>query len=410
MAFLSLVLQRGAIQPDWWRTLPSLREVGWTVVTIVVITVDSLVIYTAPGWWQAPVGAAAGAANALLWQRLVHAVSIARVHRHTVPAGPIAVLISAAALLAMGQFSTIGGAIAERPPGHLQNLGGYGLREQLLYVSGYGSALDAATANADTPGASILHFSYRGLGQDGKPLPYQPPATHESLSASAALLARQVQQAHASSGRPIALVAQSEGTLVVRTYLTGYPHPDVDAVVLLSPLIRPGRVYFPPPQASSGWGIATGWLLREMFDVVRATSNSKVSPDDPFVRSILDNAPAYRGMILCPVPGVREIAFVPFSEAAVTPPQSATAGIPVVELPGIHAGLLGEPDVQQHMIAFLRGQPAGSSPGPGYAVIQRAAVAWQAPALALGINPAWHADHEPDPTFGQTPCRPTASP
>ncbi len=31
----------------------------------------------------------------------------------------------------------------------------------------------------------------------------------------------------------------------------------------------------------------------------------------------------------------------------------------------------------------------------------------QAPALALGVNPTWHADHLPDPTFGQSPCQGT---
>jgi hypothetical protein len=403
-AFLSLVLQRGAVRPDWWRTLPSLREAIASIVTMIVLTVDALVIYSAPGWLQAPVGAAAGAANALLWRRLVRAACVARPHRHNVPAAPVAIVITAAALLAMGQFSSIGGAIAEQAPGHLDNLGRAGLREQLMYVAGYDSALDPNTVRADTPDSPIVHFSYLGLAANGTPLPYRPPATRQSLMTSAARLADQVRNAHQRSGRPIALVAQSEGTLVVRSYLARYPHADVDGVVLLSPLLRPGRVYFPPPRDGSGWGIATGWLLREMFAAVRDTSHSQVSPDEPFVRSILDNAPAYRGTMLCAVPGLRVIAFVPFSEALVSPPQRFGADIPVVELPGLHAGLLGEPDVQAHIVAFLRGQAAGTSPGPGYAVIQRAAGAWQAPALALGVNPAWHADHLPDPTFGQSPC------
>jgi hypothetical protein len=404
LVFLSLVLQRGGIVADWWRHMPSLHEAGWALASFVVLTLDAMAIYSTPGWWAVPVAAAAGTVNAVLWRGLVCAAIEARPNRWIVPAGPLAVAISAGALLAMGQFSTIGGAIAQTAPAHVDLLAEGGVRQLVVYVAGYDSALDDAATTAHHNGPSVVHYSYRGLDQDGGPLPYGPSATHQSLSTSAALLAEQVETAHRRTGRDIALVAQSEGTLVVRTYLADFPHQAVDAVVLLSPLVQPGRVYFPQPQAGSGWGIATGWLLRGMFAVVRATSHSRVSPDEPFVRSVLDQAPAYRGQVLCPVPGVRVIAFVPFTEAAVSPPDQF-GGVPVIELPGLHAGLLGEPDVQRRIIAFLRGRSPDSQPGPGYAVIQRAAGAWQAPALALGVNPSWHATSQQDPTFGQPPCR-----
>lgn len=403
LLFLSLVLQRGGIIADWWRGMPSLREAALAVVVFAALTIAALLVYSVPGWWSVPLAGVAGVGNAGLWRALVRVAVRSRPVLRRVPAGPLAVLISAGALLGMGQFSTVGGAIARTPPPRIGRLDNH--RQQLVYVAGYGSALSQATIDRTASGEQpVLRYSYRGVDGHGNPLPYQPVDTHQSLATSARLLADQVDIAHRRTGRPVVLVAQSEGTLVVRTYLAELPHRDVSDVVLLSPLIQPGRVYFPPPDAGSGWGIATGWLLREMFAVVRATSGSHESPDEPFVRSVLWHAPLYRTRMLCPVPGVRVIAFVPFTEALVTPPDNVI-GVPVVELPGLHAGLLGEPDVQRRISAFLNGHPAGSQPGLGYTVLQRAAGAWQAPALPLGLNPVWHADHLPDPTFGQWPCR-----
>ena len=403
LVFLSLVLQRGGTVADWWRRMPSAREAGWAVVAFTVLSVDALAVYSVPGWWRVPVAVAAGAANAWLWRMLVRTALNRRPALRRVPAGPIAVAISAAALLGMSQFSVVGGAIAQAPPPRLDHLAGHGTRDEVIYVAGYGSALNGATAAQARQGRlPVIRYSYRGTDAAGQPLPYTPEDTHRSLPASARLLAAQVNIVHRRTDRPVALVAQSEGTLVVRTYLADYPHPGVTVAALLSPLIEPGRVYFPPP-GRSGWGVATGWLLREMFAVVRDTSDSHESPDEPFIRSVVDNAPFYRTAMLCPVAGVRTVAFVPFTEAAVTPPDDAAA-VPVIELPGLHAGLLGEPDVQRRLLAVLDGRPAGTAPGTGYAVIQRAAGAWQVPTLALGVNPAWHTAHRPDPTFGQPPC------
>lgn len=403
LLFLSLVLQRGGIVADWWRGMPSAREAAWAVVVFAALTVAALLVYSVPGWWQVPLAGVAGLANAGLWRVLVRLAVRSRPVLRWLPAGPLAVVVSAGALLLMGQFSTVGGASARTPPPRLDRLSrGH---QQLIYVAGYGSALSgAATAGPESDASPVLRYSYRGVDGHGNPLPYRPTDTYQSLGTSARVLARQVAVAHRRTGRPVALVAQSEGTLVVRTYLARFPHRAVTDVVLLSPLIQPGRVYFPPPDAGSGWGIATGWLLREMFAVVRATSGTHTNPDEPFVRSVVRHAPFYRTSMLCPVPGVRTIAFVPFTEAAVTPPDNVM-GVPVIELPGLHAGLLGEPNVQRRIVAFLGGHRPGSRPGLGYTVLQRAAGAWQAPALALGLNPVWHADHRPDPAFGQWPCR-----
>ncbi|MFU8872687.1 hypothetical protein [Micromonospora sp. SL4-19] len=79
--------------------------------------------------------------------------------------------------------------------------------------------------------------------------------------------------------------------------------------------------------------------------------------------------------------------------------------MPLVELVGVHASLIDRRDVQQEIIDFLRGHPTGRRPGPYFPVLERAAMAWQVPALALSINPAWSEEKQPDVAFGDDGCR-----
>lgn len=102
------------------------------------------------------------------------------------------------------------------------------------------------------------------------------------------------------------------------------------------------------------------------------------------------------------------VAFLPTVSAAVVPP-GAVSHIPTIELPGLHAALLGRPSVQERMQRFLMGQKAGNAPGLYYPIIQKASSAWEAPALALSLNPVWHAQGLPDTAFGDDGCVAAAS-
>jgi hypothetical protein len=139
-----------------------------------------------------------------------------------------------------------------------------------------------------------------------------------------------------------------------------------------------------------------------MLTVVRWSSSTQVSPDEPFARSLVDHGPLYRDTMLCPVSGVRVVAFLPTVSAVVVPPNAGPT-VPVVELPGLHASLLGRPQVQQLITSFLRGGRTDHVTGWYYPVIQKAAASWQASALAVHINPAWPAA-APDAYFGQGGC------
>jgi hypothetical protein len=404
---LALVLQRGPMTGAWWRGLPPLAAMGWMAAVFLTLTLGSLVVGLVADWAVVPVAAAAGAANAPLWRGLVRTAVVAHPRLPRVPVAPIVVVLLLLALAASGRLARSGSEAAARPPPPLVlRDGAHAPRQALLYVGGYDSRYDGRTGyQADPAGRDelpVLRFSYRGIDGQGRPLPYTAAGTHQSLALSASLLATQVADVRRRTGRPVALLGHSEGSLVVRTYLETHPHPDIDAVVLLSPLPQPARVYYPPRSATAGWGIATGWQLRIIFAVVERIGGSGINSDDPFVRSLLDDAPWYRDRMLCPVPGTRMIAFLPLLDA-ITDPPGPEPKISFVVVPERHAMDYGRAATQRSLIAFLNGEPPAPPRSGLYRTIRAAAAGWQAPSLSPGLNPAWRAVR-PDTSSGTSGC------
>ncbi|MEU1604081.1 hypothetical protein [Micromonospora matsumotoense] len=401
MFLLAPFLQRAAVVGPWWRGLPSIALVGWSLLNFVVITVAGALCWSVPGWWTVPVAALAGVANGLLWERTVHvAVLTPRVRWARVPATPIAVLLALAVPLAIPplvQIVPTGVTIEQVVLG--QRLPA-DVRHAVIVLAGHSSAYDG-TPPVD---ANVERFSYRGLAGDGRPLPYQPGDTVRSLESGAALLETQVDRLHRRTGRPVALIGESEGAMLARTYLAQRPHAAVDTLVMFSPLINAGRAYYPPPGTPHGWGLVTGWQLRALFGVVDVFGGTGTGPDEPFIRSLLDNAPFYRNQLMCPVPGVRMVAFLPTTTATEAPPGDYT-GIPVFQTPGVHGGLLGRSLVQDRLIHFLAGVPE-SRKRREYPLLQQLGAGWQAPPLAIRINPAWNDRRQPDPSFTGRVCQP----
>jgi hypothetical protein len=394
MVLLAPFMQRMSVGRGLWRGLPSAELVAWSLLDFVVITVAGGLVTSVPQTMAPLVAAAAGAVNGLLWNRTVRAAVLQeRVRWRRVPVVPVVVVLTLAVPLtaqALTQPRQEGAPFA--PPIFDQML-----PERVPYavilLAGHNSAYDGRPA-ADP---NVERFSYVGLDPGGRPLPYGPRATHRSLEDSSRLLATQVEAVHRRTGRPIALVAQSEGMMVSRTYLRDVPGSPVKALAMFSPLVRTGRTYYPPPDASTGWGLAAGWLLRAMFLVTTIGSKAPSTPDEPFIRSLLDGASFYRYQTLCPVSGVRVVAFLPTASAAEAPPGQSLH-IPVVQVPTLHGGIIGRSDANDLLIDFLAGEDIDRRRGE-FRLLQRLGAAWHAPALAIELNPVWRPTAPPGRPF-----------
>jgi hypothetical protein len=269
----------------------------------------------------------------------------------------------------------------------------------VLMVAGFGTHWDGRRRDVLGPGFVSQRFSYRGLGADGAPLPYGRDDTLRPVDQSVHLLARQVDRLHRATGRPVAIVAESEGALVAGAYVLGLRPSSVDDVVLLSPLVEPGRVYY-PPRGETGWGVAGGWLLRILARSVKALSGVDLSPDSPLVRSLTDHAPALRAAMGCTPALVRQVVVFPLADAVAAPP--GRLGEDVIVVPAFHGGLLEDGSVAE----ALRRLVAGGRPAtpPGWSLVERitraASAAWQVPGLPVGLNPAWTANGDSDDDCG----------
>jgi hypothetical protein len=208
-------------------------------------------------------------------------------------------------------------------------------------------------------------------------------------------LGRQVDAFHALTGQPVSLVAESEGSLVALAYVAASPQAPVRAVVALSPLLAPGRVFY-PRIGTAGWGTAAGSILDGLARALSVVGPVDVTADSALFRSFVDEGPGLQGLLRCATPGRREFAVLPV-DSGVSAPGPVRLGIPHALVPAFHGGLLGD-----HTTAALIGDVlAGrSATGSGFwrragDVVGALAAAWQAPGLEQGLERAWRG--LPDP-------------
>jgi hypothetical protein len=402
---LAFLVHHGAITSGWWRRAPAPRALGWIALTFAVLTVSAGLTAVSPRALWVPIAALTGVFNAWAWFGMVHAVTgTARSHRFLplAPAG-LAVLLGVVVGGSAIGFATVShpassradAAAAGPDPG---NQGGpaQATGKPVLVASGFWSSWNGKTAPPFSGHYDEQRFSYRGLDAAGRPLPYQSADTQQPLLQLERLMSDQVDALYHQTGKPVSIVAESEGSLVAKTYLTASPHAPVSTLIMVSPLVQPARVYY-PPSGVAGWGVVGGLGLQGLSDTVGAETTVDLAPSQPFLRSIVQDAPALRSVLSCPVAGVRQYAVLPLADA-VASGNAKPLGIPTAVVPAFHGGLLGDPNADAMIQDVLGGgSPSDSSLlSVAERIIGPASSAWQVPELPLSINSAWSQPTGPD--------------
>jgi hypothetical protein len=384
---VALLLSHGGVGARWWARLPSLRSLGWVALTFVELNLAAAAILLGP-WWIAWLSAAlAGLFNAWAWQGLVRSVAF-----EAPPPRPIPVMAMAFAGLFLVAAPVSGWQVhlVGRLPSQSQRSAHASLdrgRIPVLIAGGFDSTWDGRPEAQTILGSDfeVWRFSYRGSDSRGYPLPYTRAQTHQSLGQLEVKMDREVRWLSSMSGETVRIVAASEGSVVARSYLQAFPHAPVSELVMVSPLVEPGRVYY-PPEGHEGWGVAAGTLTRALSAIVGGFAHTDLDPDMPFLRSIVDHAPALRTGMLCPAPQARVVAFLPIASAATIPPVGQSPLVPVRTVNGFHgAGIT--PALQY--LATGRLPAAATGAGVLNRVLRSGATAWMVPELPAALNPAW---------------------
>ena len=121
------------------------------------------------------------------------------------------------------------------------------------------------------------------------------------------------------TGGPVAIVAESEGTLVATAYLEAYPEAPVDRLMLLSPIVDPGRATYPDP-GEEGFGVVAGYELRAVTGIIDAMAPFVISADGALTDSVRREAAGVaRARRCCDRPAIEEVAVVPLADAVTAP-------------------------------------------------------------------------------------------
>ena len=200
---------------------------------------------------------------------------------------------------------------------------------------------------------------------------------------SARKLDAQVRALHRRTGRPVALIGDSEGTMVEKLYLLTHSDAPVDQLVMTSPIVRPGRVFY-PPHGDDGWGIATRFALERETALISALA-FRTTVHMPLLASMTTRAPTLRRGMLCAIPGVESSAYLPQVNAVAEPPK-VDSEIPLVVLPTVH-GSIGTARHDALFLELSEGQvPRFRSWEVAIRVARGAAAAWQVPTLPLSLG------------------------
>jgi hypothetical protein len=415
MVGIFAALSHGGVITAWWCRLPPPRSVGWLLASFVVLSASAAVIAHLGTAAALAVAAVTGLVNARAWYGLAGVAS--RLHPRThesvparvlfgLPFAPLAAVMVLALVVGMARLMFTGTihlpAPAASPSAAASAVTGAGAAAKggtpaaaaaagraVLVVEGWGSSCcDAANGlRAMMPGATVRQFSYAGLDAKGMPLRSGPEADDLPLPELGDRMAAQLEKLHELTGRPVDVVAESEGTLGLYAMLDRHPDLPIGSVALLSPIVEPGRLSYPGAADSAS---VSEYALDALNHLVGGMSPYGSSGAQNLLSSVSEFGARYFDAI--DHPGgkpVRGLAVIPLADALTLP----ACGLPadVVVVPAFHGGLLGDPSVLPMVSAFLTGRPV-SSPDQGNLraaaeAITSAATAWRMPDISDACPP-----------------------
>lgn len=406
MLLIMIPLAHGGLLGSWWRRLPPARAVGWLLASFIVLSAAAAVMARLPAAAAVPVAGLAGLANARAWYGVAvvvtrreavrpmpweHALrrAWARAWRGTwpLPVSPIAAAAALALLVGMtrlvfvlaahtphaiGTNATAAGAAVgagqtvpadvARAPNSTRSAGGGSpaaqssrLRSAVLVIPGFGSSCcwRSPSLRLIGPASLVRPFSYRGLDSAGRPLPYGFGYTNMPLPLLGDRIAAQAWQLHRATGRPVSIVAESEGTLGVYAMLARHPGVPLSSLVLLSPIVDPGR---PDPDAAKATrgGPVSSDALSAVVRVAGALSPWGESAAQRLVGSVSRVGGAYAAAAARHAGKLRWLTVVPLADAVTLP----TCDLPrsVIVVPALHGTLLSNPGVDRTVHRFLTGE------------------------------------------------------
>jgi hypothetical protein len=318
---------------------------------------------------------------------------------HRIPAGPMALAVVIAAVIALTRLIfVLSGPI---PVGHpdptvawVAGAAGTGRQAHaaagarhhpVLEIAGFGSwccGQNRVLAKA-VPGTVVQQFSYRGTNRRGQPLPYGPKAGNMPLPELGDRIAAQVQWLHKRTGKPVDIVAESEGTLGVDAMLARHPDAPVGSVALLSPIVAPGQFGY---RGGGGTGLVTGDELHALIWFVGGLSPFGTAGAQTLISSVNSVGARFAAAAAHHAP-VRLLEVVPLADAVTLPACPLPPN--VVVIPAFHGELLSDPAALQTVRQFLTGRRVTGVPNlrATAEIVAAAATAWRMPESAAPSPP-----------------------
>jgi hypothetical protein len=402
MLLIALPLSHAALAGTWWRTLPPPTAVWWLLTEFAVLTAAAAASTALPPPDAVPIAGLAGLVNARAWYGLTAAIArasgqaaeepagLALPDAQRIPAGAMALAVVIAMVVALTRLAfffsgpaatanrqaDVAWATGTLAPAHVGDAAAGAGGHPVLEIAGFGSwccGQDRALAKA-IPGTVVRQFSYLGTNRRGQPLPYGAKASNLPLPELGDRIAAQLWRLHEQTGKPVDIVAESEGTLGLDAMLAQHPGAPVGSVVLLSPIVAPGQYGY----KSTGSSLVTRDELHALIWFVGGLSPFGTSGAQTLISSVNSVGARFASAAAEHAP-VRMLDVIPLADA-VTLPACPLPGN-VVVIPAFHGELLGDPVALRTVHRFLTDQSVTGVPSlrATAEIVAAAATAWRMP-------------------------------